>query len=239
MALSTAVSAQAPTDQPPPMAPLDPDGTGQAGAPAGEGGGPLDEPWAPIPWEQTEPEATPDEPTVPDAPESPAALDPVAPAAPPWTPPFWPCDVPLQFLVEELPYADGQPVPPCFRVHERIRWRPTIGGIVLLSTTHSITAVTAATTWSWGAGSGVAALLVPVAGPFIALGTIEGATEGFGWIIGIPMIVDGLAQTAGVILIVVGASTTQPVLMRTDVGASEVGPQLRLRGQGIDLVQRF
>jgi hypothetical protein len=75
---------------------------------------------------------------------------------------------------------------------------------------------------------------VPVVGPFIAIGTL-GATSGGGVVLAI----DGLAQSGGLAMIIVGA-IGKTVLVRNDIGRSGNPLELQLGGsKRLELMPMF
>jgi hypothetical protein len=55
-------------------------------------------------------------------------------------------------------------------------------------------------------------LVIPVAGPFITIGTAS--SEGAGTLL---LILDGLAQTSGVVMFIAGLATEDTELVRNDI----------------------
>lgn len=113
-------------------------------------------------------------------------------------------------------WNEGEPIPPGYHPVSRVRGGLIGGGAGLFGAFYLISAAVAAvdndcaqisvcknTLWP---------LWIPVAGPFIAVGTAAGSTSG-----GFLLVLDGLAQAGGVIMIIAGAMG-RTILMRNDLG---------------------
>lgn len=77
------------------------------------------------------------------------------------------------------------------------------------------------------------ALYVPVFGPFLQIAsghTPEGNSL---------LLLDGVGQAAGAIMLAVGATTTTTVLVRNDLAEVRVAPMVSKEGTGLGLVGRF
>jgi hypothetical protein len=144
-----------------------------------------------------------------------------------------------------MPYEDGDPVPPGYHVDTHMRKGLVIGGAVTFGTVYLLTALSAAVVQSAADGIGEDAdeatpLYIPVAGPFIAMGTLD--AEG-GGIFALALL--GVAQAAGMGMFITGLAAQKTELVRNDIGALDK-PQVRLapvaskRGEpGLSLVGSF
>lgn len=130
----------------------------------------------------------------------------------------------------ELPYHAGDPVPPGYRLHARPRHGLIVGGSVLGGVPWAL-GVTAAVTSNFDDNTGY--LFVPVLGPWLVM--ISGGAEdncgvsdvctdrSFTRMI---LALDGLAQAAGAILIIVGVHEPERLLVReriVGVGPARLG----------------
>ncbi|APR76666.1 Hypothetical protein A7982_02013 [Minicystis rosea] len=132
-------------------------------------------------------------------------------------------------------WQEGEPIPAGYFPTKRMRTPLVIAGAVTFGTTYLCTALGGAIAADAGADH-AASLLVPVAGPFIMLGSIRSATGGFA------LVLDGLAQTAGVAMLVAGIAMPKAVLVRKDIGKIEISPtpmQFGTHGGGFGFVGRF
>jgi hypothetical protein len=128
-------------------------------------------------------------------------------------------------LPETLPYKEGQEVPPGYEKDSRILTGLVVGGAVTFSVAWLVSIFVAAAVETPldpatnEESRGNVALYVPLAGPFIALGTLEpSGAEAF------TLIVDGTTQVAGVAMIFAGIFARETFLVRKDkkrVGSTE------------------
>ncbi len=144
-----------------------------------------------------------------------------------------------------LPYEEGQPVPPGYSPREKPRIGLIIAGAVTLGVSYLFSvlafAVDDSVSCDFDTGTGDACesdlwpLTIPVAGPFLTLGTTGGAQEGL-----MILILDGLAQVGGVAMLVLGLSSKKTVLVRNDLAEVQLAP-LAVEGalRGIALHGRF
>ena len=75
------------------------------------------------------------------------------------------------------------------------------------------------------------AMYVPVVGPFIQMGSASPTEQ-------LILAVDGVAQTAGLVMLVAGLFTTRTVLVRNDLGVS-ISPAYVKNGAGMALSGSF
>ncbi len=85
--------------------------------------------------------------------------------------------------------------------------RAVVTGSITLGLAWSLSSIAAAVTIDNSAGesTGAEALFIPVVGPFIAIGTMGAFDAGNGSEFGVLLILDGLAQTGGLVSIIFGA----------------------------------
>jgi hypothetical protein len=175
----------------------------------------------------------------PAATPGPAAAPAVAPgpAAAPAAAPAW------QAGPETLPYRDDRPIPPGYRAVERPRTALVVAGAIIMGVPYAIglSAVTSSTS-----RNGAAWLLVPGIGPWLSMGarnncgsTNDPAADSLGCLgdaLAVTgLIFDGILQTAGATLLIVGLAVPKTVLVRQDVATvtlAHVGSGYGLAAQG-------
>ncbi|WP_437819052.1 hypothetical protein [Sorangium sp. So ce1078] len=117
-------------------------------------------------------------------------------------------------------YEEGQAVPEGYRVEERARRGLVIGGAVTFGVTYILSAMVGLVAESadravGGTGESYIPLYIPLAGPFITIGTAD--AKGGGVFV---LMVDGLAQVAGAAMFIGGLAAPQQKLVRNDVSLS-------------------
>jgi hypothetical protein len=122
-------------------------------------------------------------------------------------------------------WEEGQPIPAGYHVSTHVRVGMIVGGAVTFGVVYLITALTGALVTDVGSATGCGTtcssakpLLIPIAGPFIVLPHTGSATGDFG------LVLDGLAQMAGVGLIIGGIAAPKVELVRDEVGTFKVAP---------------
>lgn len=160
---------------------------------------------------------------------SPAARAQEPPPAAPWPPPgdaAQPGAAPAQpgsYPMPQLPpwanprtieYVDGDPIPPGYQLRTRADRGLAIGGVTVFGTGYLISLVIGTTVlMSDDSDSDTfAPLLVPVAGPFMAINTLDAEGSGVFW-----LMIDGLMQTAGVLMLAGAFASEDTYLKRQDV----------------------
>ena len=132
---------------------------------------------------------------------------------------------------------DLQPAPAGYTPVLRKRKGLIIGGAVTFGVTYAISSFVAAigsdTTGS-GEKNEVAALWIPVAGPFVQLAETDSATAKF-FLVGL-----GGAQLAGAIMLFTGITSERRVFIRNDLVSNlSVGPLATKGAQGLALSGQF
>ena len=140
-----------------------------------------------------------------------------------------------------IDYEEGDTIPPGYRTGTRIRKGLVIGGSVMLGVGYLITIMTA------GIGQAVnnfgeagtkdfGPLLIPVVGPFIGMKTTHPSTGG---VFGLAFL--GVAQTAGLGMLIGGIAAPRTVLLRNEVAGVKftIAPQFGPSGAGIGAVGSF
>ncbi|MEJ7732346.1 MAG: hypothetical protein WKG00_24470 [Polyangiaceae bacterium] len=112
-----------------------------------------------------------------------------------------------------MDYEDGDPVPPGYHVDTRIRKGLLIGGAVTFGALYLISAATASAAQDAGSGDEFTPLYIPAVGPFVTIGTTN--AEGLGTFL---LIVDGVAQSGGLLMAVLGLALPETLLERNDIG---------------------
>jgi hypothetical protein len=85
-------------------------------------------------------------------------------------------------------------------------------------------------------------LFIPFIGPFITVGSLDWSGDFGGLafaVIGIPLILDGLVQTTGGILLAVGLTSPKKSLVRDGAYTADTSPRLRLGPKGVAIEGRF
>lgn len=148
-------------------------------------------------------------------------------------PPYYPYGPPPAYYYpgaalagpKEMEYVEGQPIPPGYHIERKGKRKLIIAGVSIFGGCYLASAIAGGFGLSEGdySGRALGPLLVPVAGPFITIGTSElrfGDNDDQGAVI--LLMLDGLAQAAGVVLTIVGlAADETTVLKRNDTGKIE------------------
>ncbi|KYF98911.1 hypothetical protein BE17_11165 [Sorangium cellulosum] len=117
-------------------------------------------------------------------------------------------------------YEEGQTVPEGYRVEGRARRGLVIAGAVTFGVTYILSAMVglvaeAGDRASGGSGAAYMPLYIPLAGPFVTIGTAEAKGGGV-----FMLMVDGLAQVGGVAMFIGGLAAPEKKLVRNDVSLS-------------------
>jgi hypothetical protein len=135
----------------------------------------------------------------------------------PYTYPY-PYPYPGQAGPARIPYEEGQPAPPGYRLKSEPRTGLVIGGAVTLGTVWISTILAASIVDAVRNAdrekdeprdNGAAPLFIPVFGPFIAISTLD--AEGPGTTL---LVMDGLAQGAGAAMLIAGLTAERKVWVR-------------------------
>jgi hypothetical protein len=149
----------------------------------------------------------------------------------------------------EMAYVEGQPVPAGYHVEHRGRRKLIVAGVSIFGGCYLASAVVGGFAVSEGDNTSdeLGALLIPIAGPFITIGTSHlrfGDEQDNGGIF--LLIIDGVAQIAGVTLAVIGLSASDtPYLVRNDRGKEDskappsLVPQVMVSGRAGALRWQF
>jgi hypothetical protein len=190
-------------------------------------------PWVASAQEATEPRGAADVPAAaaPSAPPPappPAAVGWIAPA-PAWGPP--PGAAPgwgwgPRAMPEQLPYRDGEQAPPGYHLETGVRKGLVIAGASMFGAGYGISIAVAAST----EGDETAMpLYVPVVGPFIVAAQVDygGQLGGLSvMFIGVPLVIDGLVQTAGATMLIAGVAAKRKYYERDDLAERDTTPRV-------------
>jgi hypothetical protein len=117
----------------------------------------------------------------------------------------------------EMAYQEGDPIPPGYHSAERVRKGLIIGGAVTFGTLYLFSALVAAAgaDSSQNGSNPEAALWVPGVGPFLQMAQTRSATAN------VLLAVDGLGQSAGLVMLGFGLFSPKTVLVRNDLASSK------------------
>lgn len=118
----------------------------------------------------------------------------------------------------------GEPAPPGYVYQEKTRVGPIVGGSVLFGSVYALTAFAGfvgelgnAVTYDGPRQTSYASLFVPAVGPFMQIAS-SSPSAGAATVLAI----DGIAQCAGVALLVYGLSSKRTIFVRQDVALAPV-----------------
>jgi hypothetical protein len=123
--------------------------------------------------------------------------------------PGWP---PPPMPPSELPYEEGQAIPPGYEVDTRIRKGLVIGGAVTLGSLWAITIIAGAIMRE-SRGADAIPLFFPIAGPFVAIGTLQPNSVSTAF-----LVIDGVVQTGTAAMFIAGLAAEQSYLRYKGVG---------------------
>ena len=160
----------------------------------------------------------------------------VAPLSQPTQQIYIPQSVAMSGPARITDWDDTSPVPPGYHVQTQVRKGMIIGGAVLFGSLFLIDLLVAA----GGADSGnnqYTAMYVPAAGPFLQM-----ATSGTSNVGSLFLAIDGLAQCAGIAMLIYGIAAPRTILVRNDLGMTMpmlVPMKMGQDGYGAGLVAHF
>ncbi|RLB52847.1 MAG: hypothetical protein DRI90_21745 [Deltaproteobacteria bacterium] len=140
---------------------------------------------------------------------------------PPAPPPDYNYGVPPLPPPRTLPYEEGDPAPEGYHLDTRIRKGLVIAGSVTFGSAWLLSAAVAAAFQDENQreAEDFVPLFIPLAGPFITMGTANTSAIGT-----FTLVVDGLAQAGGLGLLIAGLTAQQKVWVRNPVGRVTVAP---------------
>ena len=139
-----------------------------------------------------------------------------------------------------IPFEEGGPVPQGYTLREKPRVGLVVGGAVALGvlylTSLFVYVIADAISCIDGCGDNdLWPLAVPVVGPFVAIGTTDAERAGLSF-----LILDGIGQTAGLTMLILGIVSKKKVWVRNDLGELRVSPiAFADGGRGLALAGRF
>jgi hypothetical protein len=138
-------------------------------------------------------------------------------------------------------WEDGDPIPPGYRRIERTRRGAIIGGAVLFGSMYLVSVLVAAANDDAARASNTSpqtdALYIPAVGPFVQMMAKSNAALG-----NVALAIDGIAQSGGVALFVLGVAVPKTMLMRETVDNKptlQVLPLMAKGATGLRLVGSF
>ena len=139
-------------------------------------------------------------------------------------------------------WKEGEPVPDGYHPAEKTRTGLIVGGAVLFGTMYFFSVLVAAggADSNRGSSNPDAAMWAPAIGPFIQMAQPDSSATG-----NVLLAVDGLAQTAGLIMLIAGLSSPKTVLVRNDLARNDTKPTVKAtpivgRGMtGVGLIGTF
>jgi hypothetical protein len=159
-------------------------------------------------------------------------------AGPPYGPPVYPpppYNPPVYGPAKITDFDDSQPVPYGYTAISRKRKGLIIAGACVFGGVYGYTALSAAYAQEvfaiTGSDDDVTSLWIPVAGPFLQLSDTDNAVARFG------LVLDGLAQGAGALMLLYGLTTPRTILVRND--QLTVTPMVRPGATGLVLSGQF
>lgn len=136
-------------------------------------------------------------------------------------------------------WEPGQPVPYGYHEEERVRKGLVISGAVVGGVLYIISTMIASLgadiASSNGGDNKTAWLYLPVLGPFLEMSETGGSSSANEF-----LVLDGLAQAAGVTMLIAGIMYPKHLLVRNDLATVGVLPmKIGMEGEGLGLVGRF
>jgi hypothetical protein len=132
-------------------------------------------------------------------------------------------------------WHDGDPIPWGYHREERVRKGEIITGALVFGVPYLYSGFVASIGQDVSSGDNrLAALYIPVLGPFIEVADTSSATAKY------VLVLDGLAQGVGAWLVIHGLSSPHAVLVRNDLAMVTVAPaQFGKDGTGVMMLGRF
>jgi hypothetical protein len=135
-------------------------------------------------------------------------------------------------------WEQGEPIPPGYHPRTRARTGMIVAGAVTFGTLYLFTALVAAagadSAQTNGTSNQYGALWVPGVGPFLQMTNTSSATGNY------VLAIDGLAQCAGLAMLIYGISSPRTVLVRDDLAKPLIMPmRIGQDGYGMGVLGRF
>ena len=137
-----------------------------------------------------------------------------------------PPELPEWMKPKRLDYEKGDPIPPRYELKTQANRGLLIGGSVIWGTPYALSFVIGSVALIGDGGresEGAWALLVPVAGPYMAINTMDAEGSAAFW-----LAANGVMQTAGVVMIAAAYASESLFLERRD-GSPRVAKEASLR----------
>ena len=134
-----------------------------------------------------------------------------------------------------LPYEEGRPIPQGYHTRTSVRKGLVIGGAVTFGVLYALSLIAADADRQANQDGGsrkLEALYIPAIGPFIATSKVESGSTSV-------LILDGLGQTAGLVMFICGFAFPKTELVRNDLGSVRVLPLMGKGQSGLSLVGSF
>jgi hypothetical protein len=140
-----------------------------------------------------------------------------------------------------MDYEEGQPIPPGYHVDTRIRKGLVIGGAVTFGVVYLFSVLTgvlidSANEVVGNESSGYEPMYIPLAGPFVTMGTASDDLSSGGVAL---LAILGVAQVGGVGMLVAGLAVPKTELVRNDVSSIQVRPMVGQGTTGLSLGGKF
>ena len=136
-------------------------------------------------------------------------------------------------------YEDGEAVPPGYHAETRIRTGLVVGGAVTFGVMYLFSVLAGsiindANKGRYGDGTRGDFLYIPVLGPFLQMTKTDSSSGNT------TLVIDGVAQAAGVTMLIVGVSSPRTVLVRNDLAEVRISPmKVGEKGTGLGLIGTF
>ena len=135
-------------------------------------------------------------------------------------------------------WEPGTPIPHGYHAETRVRKGKVISGAIVFGVTYLYSSFIAAVGQDISDASGednvLAWMFIPVLGPFLEMMETDSTTIRY------ILALDGIAQAAGVTLLVTGLMYPKWVLVRNDLASATIAPmKIGMDGNGLGLVGRF
>jgi hypothetical protein len=136
-------------------------------------------------------------------------------------------------------WEQGEPIPPGYHPRTRARTGMIVGGAVTFGVLYMFTALVAAagadSAQTNGTSNQYGALWIPGVGPFLQMTNTSSATGNY------VLAIDGIAQCAGLAMLIYGISSPRTVLVRDDLATKPLIAPMKIGqdGYGLGVLGRF
>lgn len=138
--------------------------------------------------------------------------------------------VPTTMGPTKLSWEEGEPIPPGYHLEGSINKGMFIAGLSIFGGAYLASAFVAGTVED----DEFLTLFIPIAGPFVTMGTVGSEGAGTFW-----LAVDGAVQSTGIVLAIVGLATGSDYLIRNDVAREGWTPDVALGPTGGEITWSF